>query len=360
MKRSLIVLSLILLAWMPSAACTAKTGNSDSRGASPSPAYSWVNVTDTAAFPGAYNFPVFTMGNQMWAFHHQGNWFSADGRTWTRSELPLSGLNSGYQKFVQLNGAVYALGTMEGDYTNLRMGSRIVRTTDFKSWEVMAESSQLPARIFYGAVVFNNEIMLFGGFDGKNYYNDVWESSDAVHWKRVAEKTAWSPRIIGAALVFKNRIWVIGGGVIDGTPTDGRAGTEVWSSADGINWTLSTNRMARLWGTSPIVFDGRLWLVGANRDGTFSRALLVTDGGVSWEEESAPWSPRGAVSTWVVDNKLYMTGGKYSDEENGETRFIYRNDVWCMARDQKSPKSKVQSPVRSTLNVQRSMLGIQD
>jgi hypothetical protein len=239
-------------------------------------------------------------------------------------------LNAGYQKYVQFNDAVYALGTMEGNYLDMRLSSRIARTSDFKRWEIIAESSELPARIFYGAVVFNNKIWLLGGFDGKSYYNDVWNSSDAVHWTRVADKSAWSPRNVGAAVVFKNRIWVIGGGLIDGTPTDDSAGTEVWSSADGINWTLATNRIAKQWGSSPVVFDGKLWLVGANRDGSFLRAVLVTEDGVVWKEETASWSPRGGATTWVFDNKLYMTGGKFSEELNGQPRFIYSNDVWYM------------------------------
>lgn len=297
--------------------------------------YTWSKVTDNAAFPGAYNFPVFTMRGQMWAFHHEGNWHSTDGGKWTKSELPIAGLNSGYQKYVQFKDAVYALGTMEGNYTDMRLSSRIARTSDFKRWEIMAETSALPSRIFYGAVVFDNKIWLMGGFDGQRYYNDVWNSADGVNWQRIVAQAPWSPRNVGMAVVFKNRIWIIGGGLIDGTPTDNRAGTEIWSSADGINWTLATDKMARLWGASPVVYDGKLWLVGANRDGSFSRAVLVTDDGVSWREETALWSPRGAVATWVFDNKLYMTGGKYSVTENGQLKFIYSNDVWYMAASRK-------------------------
>jgi hypothetical protein len=80
-----------------------------------------------------------------------------------------------------------------------------------------------------------------------------------------------------------------------------------------------------------VVYDDKLWLVGANRDGGFSRAVLVTNDGVSWKEETAPWSPRGGVATWVFDDKLYMTGGKYSVTEDGQLKFIYSNDVWYMA-----------------------------
>ena len=41
--------------------------------------------------------------------------------------------------------------------------------------------------------------------------------------------------------------------------------------------------------------------------------------------------PRGAPAVWVFDGKLFMAGGKYSVNENGTQRFIYRNDVWSMS-----------------------------
>jgi hypothetical protein len=335
LKRNLIVLALVLISLTRAIACNSGAVKTTASAPDVGHAlkYSWVRVSEGAAFPGAYNFPVFTIHNQMWAFHHQGNWYSNDGLTWAKTELPVAGLNSGVQKYVQFNDAIYALGTMEGNHTEMRVGSRIARTRDFRHWQVVAETSELPSRIFYGAVVFKNLIWLMGGFDGKNYYNDVWNSPDGVHWTRVAGTVGWSPRNVGAVVVFKDRIWMIGGGVIDGTPSNNaNSGGEVWSSSDGINWRLETDKMARLWGASPVVFDGKLWLVGANRDGNFSRAALVTDDGVTWREETAPWSPRGSVATWVFDNKLYMTGGKYSVTENGEIKFIYSNDVWYMAK----------------------------
>src|SRR6266487_4135979 len=54
--------------------------------------YRWSRETDSAAFDGAYNFPVFVVHNEMWAFHPRGPWRSRDGKTWLRSELPPSGL----------------------------------------------------------------------------------------------------------------------------------------------------------------------------------------------------------------------------------------------------------------------------
>lgn len=294
----------------------------------------WQNVTTAASYPQGYNYPVFVMNGEMLALNN-GAWVSKDGKNWTRTSLPESGLNSAYQKFVQLDGAVYALGSMSGNYENFTILPRILRTRDGRTWETLTEKSNLPKRIFYSATVFNNKIWLAGGYDGKDYFNDVWNSEDGMKWERVTEKAAWSPRQGGELVVFKNRLWLFGGGVIDGqkdiNPNSQR---EVWSSEDGTNWTQVQMKTERNGGGTPIVFEDKLWFVGANRnDGNFGNAVTVSDDGLTWQAQSAPWSPRGGVAAWVFDNKLFMTGGKYSyTETNGEIKFVYSNDVWVMSR----------------------------
>ncbi|MFL6208401.1 MAG: kelch repeat-containing protein [Pyrinomonadaceae bacterium] len=290
--------------------------------------YGWTKVTEHAPFPGSYNFPLFNLRNKLWAFHSQGNWYSEDGKSWTKAELPPLGLRTGFQQYVQLNDAIYALGTSAGDYLNLTVGARIAKTSsDLKQWEVIAAHSELPARVFYGAVVFDKKIWLLGGFDGKSYYNDVWNSSDGVKWRRIAEKSPWSARANPSAIVFENKIWLIGGGIING-----QVFSDVWHTEDGMNWKQATDKMSAkaIFGGSPIAFDSKIWLVGVNRNDGFQNAVLVSSDGVNWTEQTAPWTPRGGVATCVYDGKLFMTGGKYSVTENGKIRFIYSNDVWYM------------------------------
>ena len=303
------------------------------RAPAPGAVFRWTKVVDAAPYDGAYNFPVFAMGSDIWAFHPRGHWRSSDGVHWVRTNLPMSGLNAGYQKYVQFNGAVYALGAMQGNYLNLQLSSRISRTRDLARWELLADSSNLPPRVFYGAVVLGGKIWLMGGFDGKAYFNDVWSSTDAVHWTRVAEHAPWSPRNVDMAVAFKNRLWVIGGGVIDGQrEINANSRREVWSSADGVRWDRAPDRDGLSWGGAPVVYDNQLWLIASNRNSLFAPSLMVTADGVTWREQSAPWPARGAPAVWVWHDKLFMTGGKYSVTENGTPRFIYRNDVWTMSR----------------------------
>jgi hypothetical protein len=294
--------------------------------------YKWQIVTEKADYPTGYNYPVFVIGRKMLALNN-GGWISEDAKTWTKTELPDLGLNSAYQKFVQFKGAVYALGTMTGNYLDFKLTSKISRTNDGRSWETVAKTSNLPQRVFYGATVFNNKIWMIGGWDGKKYFNDVWNSSDGVKWTQVSADSGWSPRTPAVTVAFDDKLWMMGGGVIDGEPNPNpNSYKEAWTSEDGTNWAPVKTNLNRKWRGTPVVFDGKLWLAGANRGGGFESAVWVTDDGGKWKEFSAPWSPRGAVAVWVFDDKLFLTGGKSSYVENGETRFVYSNDVWKMEK----------------------------
>lgn len=329
MKKITIFLTILILSLTVSA-CTkseAKTGE-----------YVWQEITAKAEFPQSYNYPVYVMNDGNLLALNQGGWRSIDGKTWTKTDLPKSGLNSAYQKYVQFKGAIYALGAMKGNYEKFTIDAKIKRTTDSKTWEIVAEKSNLPNRVFYGVVVFKDKIWLIGGFDGKKYHNDVWNSADGVNWTQITEKANFSERTVGKIIVFKDKIWLIGGGVIDGDKViNPNSESEIWSSTDGVNWTQSkTNATNKIAGT-PVVFDEKLWLIGANRnDGNFANALLVSDDGENWKEQSAPWSPRGGVVVWVFQNKLFMTGGKYSFTKNGEITFVYSNDIWAMTKPVKN------------------------
>lgn len=323
--RRLQIISAILIFSLSVAACAESKAKSSG--------YIWQNVTERAEFPQGYNYPVFAMNDRMFALNG-GGWLSKDGVNWTKTGLAESGLNSAYQKYVQFKGAIYALGSIEGNYLDFKIRTKILRTRDGRAWESVAEKSNLPERIFYGATVFKDKIWLVGGFDGKRYYNDVWNSADGVNWTRAASNTAWSPRNAGV-FVFKDRMWLFGGGVIDGDKSNNpNSSKEVWTSADGLNWTPIKINSARMPGGTPVVFDDKLWFVGGNRsDGNFDSALFVSDDGINWKSESAPWSPRGGTVVWVFDGKLFMTGGKYSyTEPNGEIKFVYSNDVWALSR----------------------------
>jgi hypothetical protein len=285
--------------------------------------YRWTEVTPSAEFPTGYNYPVFNLNGKLIAVRGE-SWLSVDGRKWEKGELPDSGLNSAFQKYVEFKGAVFALGTMTGNSERMSLGSRIAVTRDGRKWETLAETSNLPRRVFYGAASFLGKIWIFGGtFEGRDF-DDVWNSADGVRWQKVGSNMPWGKRQNLHAIVFRERLYLIGD-------------REVWSSADGLVWTRETERMADhpvfISGYSAVVFDDRIWLIGINRNATFQSGVLCSTDGRMWHEAAAPWSPRGAAAAWVFSGRLYITGGKYSFvDAKGATQFVYSNDVWAMSQ----------------------------
>lgn len=292
------------------------------------PVPTWQRLTEHAPFPGSYNFPVHvTADGTFVALHPEGTWTSRDGAAWTKSELPFSGVNSAYLPYVQHDGATWTFGKLKGNYEDFQIDPVVQRTRDYKTWEQVGASPSLPHVIFYAAASFQGALWIIGGYNGDAETSQVWKSTDGLAWTRVVEKAQWSARSGAKAVVFGDRLYLIGGGEIDGAQAN-----DVWSSANGITWIQRTSSIApeRPTGYAPVVFDNRIWLIGANRAGEFKSETLVSTNGITWWPQSAPWSPRGGVAAWSDGRSLFITGGKYSYEKNGEPVFVYSNDVWQM------------------------------
>lgn len=292
-------------------------------------AYEWTRLVDAAPFPPSYNFPVHVDATGRFvALHPRGTWQSRNGQRWEKTALPFSGMNAAHLPYVLHGGETWALGKLEGNYLSFRIEPVIQATRSHARWETKGRSLSLPRHIFHAAASFRDHIWILGGFDGRHHSAGVWSSADGLQWTRVTT-APWSPRTGARAIVFRERLFLIGGGIMDG-----QAANDVWSTADGTNWRLETDRIApeEPVGFTPVVHEDALWLVGANRSGRFTSEMLTSSDGRNWAPVRAPWSPRGGVAAWSAGGALYVTGGKYSYETGGETRFVYSNDVWRMTR----------------------------
>lgn len=285
--------------------------------------FAWEQLTPAAAFPPSYNFPVHVAPDGRFvALHPEGTWTSTDGTRWEPSSLPVSGINAAYLKLMHHDGAAWALGLLEGNYQRFRIDPVIQRTTDYTTWETLGRSTAFPQVVFQASASFQGYLWLLGGYDGRREISSVWRSRDGLDWELVVERAPWSPRSGASAVVFRERLFLIGGGVIDGPQS-----REIWSSADGVAWEREADGVT---GGTPIVFAGRLWMLGVNRDDGFSNGIVVTDDGRTWHSVAAPWSPRAGVAAWTDGESLFLTGGKFSTVTRGQTVFTYSNDVWRM------------------------------
>lgn len=285
--------------------------------------YRWVQATSHAAFRKNYNFQLFSQQGLLWAFHPDGNYYTRDGRDWIKSGLPNSIHNLAFLDYVQFKGAMLGLGHFEGNIERYTLRTPITQTTDMRQWKTLARESNLPARFFYHPVVFRNKIWIYGGTgDGETNHDDAWSSADGVNWKKEADHLPFGKRSGQQFLVFGDTLYMLD--------------NDVWSSADGLHWNRVTEQItnARLFGYAAVVFDNRIWLLGCNRNGQFASKVYVSSDGKNWEEQDAPWSPRGGIAAAVYQDKLYITGGKYGGLRQGstETEFVYSNDVWVLEK----------------------------
>lgn len=319
MKASLLLLCLIFLP-----ACSAgpvTTGNAQStQTAMTSSKEVWTKVLDEGPWEKGYNFQMFAINGKLLTIHPQGTWTSTDGKTWAKSELQNMINNQGFLDYIYFKDALYGLGYFDGNIEQFAFKPEIYRTADLKSWQTISKNSNLPRRYFYHPFVFKDKIWIIGGEDKNTKFSDIWNSPDGIKWTRQKDRMPFGPRS-GSQIVEQNgKLYLLN--------------NDVWSSMDGLNWERVTGEIVRgeeIFGYTAIVFDGRIWLLGCNRNGRFSSQVLVSSDGKNWEGQDAPWSPRGGIAAAVFNKKIYMTGGKYGGTPD-HVDFVYSNDLWTLER----------------------------
>lgn len=300
-------------------ACSGQPMNSDQKQNSEGP-YQWTRVVESASWKKSYNFQMLTVRDTLWTFHPDGNWYSVNGKDWTKSSLPNAIHNLAFLDYVAFNNSVLGLGHFEGNIERFTFKNEIYRTTDFKKWLTLSKSSNLPPRFFYHPFVFDNKLWIIGGEDKTTQYADIWNSPDGVAWTRQKENASFGKRSSSQVVLFKNKLFLLN--------------NDVWSSSDALTWKLETNEIVpgeNIFGYTAVVFDNRIWLLGCNRNGQFSSQVLVSENGKDWSGMEAPWSPRGGIAATVYKGKIVMTGGKYGGTPT-QPEFIYSNDVWTLER----------------------------
>ncbi len=174
-------------------------------------------------------------------------------------------------------------------------------------WTQATAAAQWSGRNGHCVVVFNNKMWLLGGWQTATptYCTDVWSSSDGVTWT-LETATAWPGRAQFAAVVYDNKIWVFGG-------WDGTRRNDVWYSSDGVSWTQApTPGWTGRNGHYAMVHDNKMWVV-AGLDTTLARKNDVwssTDG-ITWTQETAAAQFVGIShgDGCEFDGKLWVAGG---------------------------------------------------
>jgi hypothetical protein len=191
-------------------------------------------------------------------------------------------------------------------------------------------------RVLHHTVVFNDKIWVMGGqtFPSDSdqndivFYSDIWTTSDGVNWDQIIpNQPSWSARgMIGGSVVFKDRIWILGGGRYY-SDKKREYFNDVWSSSDGMNWTNHTK--SAQWVPRSYhdvaMFDGFMWVIGGY-DVYNRNDVWFSNDGSHWNElGNTPWRPRHASSVFIFDDSLWVVAGNNM-----------QSDVWRLNRLQDS------------------------
>src|SRR5947207_2899307 len=183
------------------------------------------------------------------------------------------------------------------------------------NWVKVTDNAGWQARDSSGEVVFRDQLWILGGwFDSFSAPpRDVWSSSDGRSWKLVTKKAPWKHSDLPMTLVFKDRMWFMGGWY-NGRLAGHGASSEVWSSADGVNWEQVTRKAPwhpRIWFSS-VVYRDRLWVLGgwSNNPSKNWGDVWYSRDGKTWTRllSKVSWKERHEHSTFVFKDKIWVAG----------------------------------------------------
>ncbi|MDA3864903.1 MAG: hypothetical protein PF689_13660 [Deltaproteobacteria bacterium] len=186
-------------------------------------------------------------------------------------------------------------------------------------WWGKATISPFGARAGHTTVVHEDKIFLMGGFTLEENQavalNDVWVSENGINWGQLLADAPWAPRANHCSVVFAGRIYVIGGN------EDTEYYGDVWSTADGINWTLDSTPFSDRMGMECLVFENKIWVMGGVDYSGIAEIWNSADG-LNWlKQPDPPWEGRAHFSLDLFKNQIILTGGNVYSSKTF-------NDVW--------------------------------
>jgi N-acetylneuraminic acid mutarotase len=329
----------------------------------PPTTYSWSEATAAAAFAGrdgagavVLGGKAFLLGGWRWASNGGVNfpqtgapgccttsevWSSTDGAHWQL--LTVAPWRPRHMAgWVAFNNKIWVVG---GDNNSGSYESDVWNSPDGINWTQVTNNVPWSPRVLHYVVAFNGALWVIGGQQLYEtlvpppdpyptepvYYSDVWRSTDGAHWENVGDVLPHAIGMICGSVVFNDQLWIIGGGQYadGGLAIPGTAYSEVWSSANGTDWTAHPHPDAP-WPNRRYhnvqVFDGKLWVMAGidAQDVSDKSDVWYSPDGDTWTElPDTPWIARHAATTFALNGQLFLTGGT----DNGQ---LQHNDVWAL------------------------------
>lgn len=188
-------------------------------------------------------------------------------------------------------------------------------------WTLVSEGPWSKRRK-HQAVVWNDQLLLLGGFDGESAFdlNDIWSFDGEDTWCQIVDHAGWSGRDGHCCVVLNGSLFILGG-----TDDPYNCRCDVWRSEDGgFLWRqiCSHAPWPARWQHAACVHDGKMYITGGWGDRYLNDVWCSSDG-TKWIQvcSNAPWKSRMFHSTVSFNNVIYIIGG-----HDGRAQL---RDVWA-------------------------------
>jgi hypothetical protein len=202
----------------------------------------------------------------------------------------------------------------------LRSGSTVGSPT-------LVSLHKFPARTGSEMVTFHGKLCVVSGQKTDiAYTSDVWSSHDGIAWTLETADAGFAVRNRPQLVVFNDRLWMIGGNGAGPYVKDVWR-NDVWSSADGVTWRQETAAAAfsGRFNHSAVAFKGKMWVIagGVYPGGTGGNDVWSSVDGINWtlENGAAPFGYRGGQTVTEFNGQLWLIGGSAG-------QGLFANDVW--------------------------------
>ena len=253
-------------------------------------------------------------------------WWSADGEAWKRETANAGWTGRTDHQAAVYQGRLYVLGGIDGSPKK-----DVWSSADGKNW-VFEGDAAWSARSQHQVVAYQGRLYVLGGLSTNGVVNnDVWSwAKGEESWKEETGSAAWTVRRGHQAVVHNGRMYVVGGNDSTSPYQLQSFLHDVWSSADGANWSLVSDDeyRPRVWHEA-VSHQGRMYILGGRIYTAASNNVASSLDGKSWRDDTSNgnnfWSKRGRFGALSRDGLLYVLGGNGSPESNRE------KDVWSSA-----------------------------
>ena len=289
---------------------------------------SWVPInTGNNSFIPRRNFgtavidgKIIVIGGYMWKNFREelanDVWMSKDeGKTWEEIKNHSSSPTETFtkrQKFgtVVIGKDIYII----GGYSDSGVHLNDVRKSsdEGQTWVEIVKNAEFPPRYGHRALVLGNSIYVIGGFDGRTYYKDVWESTDFGKTWEELDNIPFRPRQGFGAVVYKDELLIIGGQNPDTL-------TDVWRSIrKETTWYKQRNIPFEFFEQEIVKVEDDLFVIEQDH------VWKSIDEGQEWIKVvfEAPFNARVGYGMVTIGRKLILFGGR------NPTTGKYLNDTW--------------------------------